>query len=337
MVTAVRILSASVPYLVLLPLLLQAGCGSDAAGPGYTNPQVPDSLLCQVSLGSCPQFPCQAPGTDLFFITNRMSQDITVVLGTDSFLPVDTILVGGEPRHIAASADGGSIYVTRYSSEYMLVLDTSGGAVTDSIAVGSAACGLEMSPGGEYLFIPSTAQNTVTKVRTSDNTVVSVLETEWAPLFSEILPGGDFMYLGNDYLSTIAEVRTSDNTLARTLEVPGNPWLLLASADGSRLFAFDRDYDDPRFHVIRLSDGVVENTVRTTRRYHHGYRIPGTSTAILSRYWSDRVSVLNMDNLVFAPSIETGDEPAGVLVSEDGEYLLVVNSMSDDMYVFGMR
>lgn len=314
--------------------LLLLSCGDDVSGPGeYVNPQYPDSLVQKISVGLSPSDIVAPFGSEYVYVSCFGSSCIMVADPLDT-IPVDTIPVPLTPKYMIATPDGKRIYVSAHPDPYIFVVDTELNEIVQTISIGSNIMSIEITPSGDYVYAGCWMEKTVYVIRTVDNTVTDVLEFDWGPTCLEALPGGDYIYAGNRSVKEIRAIRISDQTLMNPIETEDYPSTMVASADGDYMFVFNKSNHDPRYVVVRLSDGENIASIRTRQLYVYGIRLPETNVAVLVRKDTGKVSILNMENRVFAPTITAGPDPVAVAISHDCSELYVADALNARIYIY---
>ncbi len=320
---------------VLLPaaVLLLLSCTEDATGPAYVNPDYPDVLVDSIRVGPDGEDVCVAPGTGLIYVSSSNHNEI-FVLSPPNELPIDTILLSEPPKYLAATPDGQYVYATSWPLAEVNVIDTALNEVVCTVPVDTGPMAIEMSINGEYVFVACMDNKSIHVIDTSDNTTAEVFHLDWAPTCLEILPNGEYVYTGNLASKEIQAIRISDLTLMEPVETEEYPKIMVSSADSRNMFVFNKSPSDPRYNVVRLSDGECIANIRTRQNYIAETHIPGENTVILVRNNDDRVSVLNLNNYVFAPTIPAGPGTVACAVSVDGNILYLLDDMRNYLYIY---
>ncbi len=276
---------------------------------------------------------CIAPGSGLRYVSSSSDNEVFVLSPPEEY-PVDTIPLDEPPRYLAATPDGQFIYATAWPLAEVYVIDTALNELVFAVPVDTGPMAIEMSIDGEYVFVACMDNKSIHVIRTSDNTTAGVFNLDWSPTCLEALPNGEYIYAGNMARKEIQAIRISDLTLMSPIETEEYPKIMSATADSKYMFVFNKSSFDPRYNVVRLSDGECIANIRTRRNYIAEARIPGTNTVILIRNNDDRVSVLNMDNYVFAPTIAAGPSTVACAVSTDGTSLYLLDEMRNYLYIY---
>lgn len=321
--------------LVTSLLFIILSC-EDVVGPVvYENPSHPDSIIAIIVLGDDPYGVVALPQGNSVYVSNKGSEDVHVIRTSD-FSVVDTIPMQGQSRDIISTPDGEYVYVALYDNATVEVIRTSDNSVITSIPVGKNPGNMQVTPDGEHIYVFNRTGFSVSVIRTSDNTVEKTIELGYyAPSCSGILPNGDYVYAGNMSSEYLIAIRTSDNFLIDSIYIGDKPSTILSTTDGNYLQITNCSSNDPRYYIMRVSDNTIVQNIRTIRSYTDAIRLPGTWVAYMIRKNDNRVSVLNMENQVFAPSIGVGTDPVGLAASADGRYIYVANNITDDLYVIG--
>lgn len=308
-------------------------CGEETTGPAYVNPDYPSVLVDSIRIGPDGKDVCIAPGTDLIYVSSTNNNEI-FVLSADSEYPVDTIPLANPPGYLDATPDGRFVYATSWPLAEVNVIDTGLNELVCTIPVDTGPMAIEMAITGEFVFVACMDNKSVHVIRTSDNTTAAVFTFEWSPTCLEVLPNGEYIYAGNMAKKEIQAIRISDLTLISPIRTEEYPKIMTSTADSRYMFVFNKSSFDPRYNVVRLSDGECIANIRTRRNYIAETRIPNTNTAILVRNNDDRISVLNMDNYVFAPTVAAGPGTVACAISTDGQTLYLLDGMRNYLYIY---
>lgn len=158
---------------------------------------------------------------------------------------------------IAASSDGGRVYVLCAGLERVYAISTSSETIVDSMTFESTFSGIAVTPDGAYLYVPGYT-NMVFVARTSDNQVIASIPVGQPPRDVTVRPDGQYAYVANVYSQTVSVIRTSDNQVVATIPVQQQPSCLAASHGGD--YVYVGGLGTGQIEVIRTSDNTVSGT-----------------------------------------------------------------------------
>lgn len=317
-------------------LLVLISCGDDLTDPGYVNPDYPDNLERVISTFGRPSGIAVSDFNGLAYVPAPMSYCVYAVSAM-AREPVDTLNVEYSPNLVTSIPGSGEIWVSAWPNPLIMVIDPSTNTVVHTIDTGDQGISaLLSSPDGAYVFAGCIDNKALHVLQTSDYGSEGVFNLEWAPTIMAVSPGGERLYVANDSKKEIQEIILSSMTLGTLYEdLPETVRLLATTADGENLLLFGRRNYDPRVFVLRLADGSIIDDIRTRQLYDSSARIPGTGTILLVRRSDNKLSILNMENMVFAPTLAAGNDPSGVAVSPDGQEIWISNRLGNSVYLYG--
>ena len=182
----------------------------------------------------------QSPG-DYAFITLSGSNQVAVINVATNFL-VNTIDVGAAgcqfPWRAAITPNGSQVYVSCRHSNNVLVIDSNTFAILRVISSIMQADGIAFRRDGQYAFVGSRSTSQVVVVNT--NTYFQlVIPTNGNTRSLAAHPFLDLVYV----TSSAGEILILDSrafNLIGSIDVVGEPWDVVVSPDGQRLYTGDR-------------------------------------------------------------------------------------------------
>gem|GEM_PF-5283496 len=320
---------------ICLTALLLASCGDAPTDPGYTNPDYPSHLDRIIPASGRPSGIAISDLNGLAYVPAPQNKCIYVVSAM-AREPVDTLPLENIPNLVTSVAGTGEIWVSVWPDSFIYVIDASTSSITHTVDTRDMGImSLVSSPDGAFVFAGCVDNKALHIFRTSDYSTEAVFNLDWAPTIMAVSPDGERLYVANDSKKEIQEIILSDMSLGTLYsDLPETMRLIASSPDGKSLLLFGRRNYDPRMFVLRLSDGQITDEQRTRQLYDSAVLIPGTGTLLLVRNGENRISVLNTENLIFAPTLESGNDPSGVAVSPDGSRIWISNSLGNSVYLY---
>ena len=117
------------------------------------------SVVATVAMGGFPTFAAFSEDDATLFVSLRNYYSVARVHmdGADSTL-LDTISVGGQPKHLIPTLDGSMLYVLRESDQAITVVDLMAGSVDRDALLSISPRGFALSPSGECLYVGAGTQ-----------------------------------------------------------------------------------------------------------------------------------------------------------------------------------
>jgi YVTN family beta-propeller protein len=278
------------------------------------------------------------------YITNNDDADVSVI-DTKFDKVIATIPIGGNPYGVAVSPDGrkayttnginvavidtamnaviamipitgatadGGIAVTPDSSKVysgstagVAVIDAATNAVTAIIPIGPPI-GLAVTPDGSKVYVTVPTAHAVMVIDTVTNAVSFINAFFDAPVGIAVTPDGKTAYVANLADASVAVIDTATNTVAATINVGNAPEGVTIAPDGGRVYVTNSGFPE-------IGIGGVPNPP------------PGPG--------GNSVSVIATATNSVVATIPVGQSPLGVVVTPDGERLLVADTLSNDVSV----
>lgn len=317
----------------ILPLFVLIMCACMEVNPAgtaaYQNPAYPDVEKGYFFCGEDPADCVFAPGTHTVWISeasnNRLLyRDVSKAV-VNPFIS-DTLFLDFSPKLLAAPPSGSIIYVSKYSGNDIYTVDTQDLTFQRVYSSESSIYTIELSPDGSEMFIGSQgAPWHVESVSTATWEQIAYLGTEWPVYRLEISPDGSLAAIGNSGRQDIVILEASTLTPLDTLNLPMRTGTMAFLQNSTQLTVLDASSSRPFMIKLDLANGNEVFMSRPYNSYLVNTRINGTNTLLLPRNQDERISVLNMENMIFAPSIPVDDRIGSICCSYDGEYIVTVS------------
>lgn len=235
----------------------------------------------------------QAAGARVY-VTNERAGTVTVIdTATDKVTAI--VRVGGRPRGLDVSRDGGSLYVAlshfpreRGDADAVVAIDTRDGRVKARHLAGADPEGLAVTPDGRRLYVSNEEAGTVTALDLRTNKVLATVAVGTEPEGVTISPDGRWVYVTSETSSTLAIIDAHTGRLVSNLMTGVRPRAVAFSAVAPHAYVTAE---------IGRSVSMVDTATRTLTR--------------------------TLD--ITAP----GSTPVGVAVSLDGRHVLVANGRAN--------
>lgn len=217
---------------------------ADVIAPGSASP-LSARTMTPVEVGLQPQQMAMAPDGARLYVTNRVSNSVTVVDTTSGTLRT-SIPVSFSPRAIVISPDGRHVYVAHDFTNSITLINTASESVTQTIPLSAPAWALALSPDGATLYATQGSTRKLLMIEAQTGLVRAQMPTGIAPVSLTVSANGETLYVidrpcdmdGCDP-STIAVIDARTSTVTRELTIGKAGKTATLSPDGLRLYAAD--------------------------------------------------------------------------------------------------
>jgi YVTN family beta-propeller protein len=149
------------------------------------------------------------------------------------------ITVGQDPRSLAITPDGTTIYVTNYQSGTVTPIRTATNTALAPIRVGGNPWAIAIAPDGKTAYVADAQSGTVTPIRTATNTALAPIRVGRNPLAIAIAPDGKTAYVLNNGSGTVTPIRTATNTALAPIRVPAGSFSMAITPNGKTIYVLD--------------------------------------------------------------------------------------------------
>ncbi len=271
------------------------------------------------------------------------------------------------PSALAASADGGKLYVACEATAELLIFDTAAKKVTARIAVASAPSGVALSADGARIYVTCAGPaSTVCVVDLLKQKAINQIPAGYQAQSPVLSPDGRTLYVCNRFNDDVSVIDLARSKEVRRIAVPREPFSAAITPDGRRLVvahhlpASRADVEvvaasvsvidlaagqvlkeiplpngSTLLHDVRISpDGRSAFVVHTLGRFH----LPTTQ---VERGWINSnagslidLGELKLVNTVLLDNIDAGAAiPWAVAWSNDGNRLFVTHAGTHELSV----
>lgn len=300
------------------------------AGPGtHTNPAYPDSEKGYFFCGQDPAGCVFAPGTSTVWISDPASgrlfyRDVSMAIVNP--LLVDTLHVGFSPEILVAPSSGHRMYASESGGRTVFMIDTEELSFEKVYISCSSVYTMELSSDGSVLFLGSQgAPWHVESVSTESFQQIAYHDTDWPVYRLEVSPDNSFAAVGNSGRKEILILDFDSLLPVDTLHMPMRTGTMAFLQNSSRLVVLDASGNSPYMIKADAETGEEISRFRPYNSYLVNSRIKGTNTLLLPRSQDERVSVLDMESMIFAPSLPLSHRVSSLCVSSDGNYIVAVS------------
>jgi len=267
--------------------------------------------------------------------------------------------VGKDPRSLALSPDGKTLYVTSQADGRLTVLDAGALSVLAPIPVDAEPYGVVASPSGEFIYVACSIAGVIDVVRVSsapDYRIEARIPVDPRPKGLALSPDGARLYVTHFLTGNVSVIDTATRQVIRFIStgpdsnmmqrivinaVTGKAYLPhIRSNTGNPYLLFDGTAF-PELSVIDLATGDLLPRERADLSIGlHSVNLPfdvvispDNKRAYVANLGSGELSVVDLALRYRVADIDVGDGPRGVALSADGGVAYVLNSLSDDISV----
>ena len=204
------------------------------------------------------------------YVTNLLSNDVTVIDLASNQVVTTIADVGNEPVAAVSSVDGKYVYVASSSSNTVSIIEVSTNTVIDTLNVGNKPSQLAASPDGKYVYVINNRSNNVSVIDTSTNTVTGTISVGQEPEGVAFANDSLFAYVVN-IADSVSVINTSTMQVGQTVENVGeSPILIAVSPIISNPFAYVSDLNSDALTEIDLSQNEVSDTINLSTNNNSG-------------------------------------------------------------------
>ena len=294
-----------------------------------------------------------APAAGLAYVTNEVSQDLTVI-ATASDSVVATVPLGARARGVKVSPDGRFVYValsgsprcpptmpdeecaklpTDKSKDGIAEIDAATHEVIRILPGGSDPEQFDVSADGSWLYVANEDAGvaSIVDLRSAQITVTVPVGTE--PEGVAVRPDGRAVYVTaeTDHVVTALDARTG-RELDR-VTVGRRPRDLAFAPDGSRLYVSAEV--DGTVSVIEVPEHRVSSDITLPPGFRPmGVEVsPDGKRVYVAGGRGGSVAVIDAGTNTIVGSVKVGTRPWGIALTPDGKKLYAANGPSNDVSV----
>jgi len=216
------------------------------------------------------------------------------VIDVDTGKLLSTVQGPINPYGIAASVDGGTLYLTESGADKVTVFSTFTGGIVGTIRVGLFPHGIVASPDGRFLYVANTGPDTG--------------------------PGGS---------KSVSVINARTNTVLGSISVGLAPQSVSVSPDSSTLYVSCQD----GLWIVDTASRRVRACLPGLAKAHGVTACPGGRHVYVANTWHDSVSLVDAASHAVKATISVGRSPWNIAFRPDGEIAYVTNANSDTVSV----
>jgi len=271
--------------------------------------------IAEIIVGKDPQtISIDSSGTRAF-VANRFDDSISLI-DLDGLRVTATVSVPDEPVGVMASV-GGLVYVSCQGADAIVAINPDQNSIVATIPVESGPRGLALSPDESLLYVSHFSTGLLSVINTDTHEVESVVSTGLDTNLSHSISlnsGGSLAYL------------------PQTRSDVGNPALLFDSTVFPVVSVVDLEslthLQERRIH-LDIADEPVNMPFDTA--------LVANQTLYVLNAGSNDVSVIDLATMRAVAHLEVGDNPRGLVLSQDQSTLYVNNNLAGTVSVIDTR
>jgi YVTN family beta-propeller protein len=240
------------------------------------------------------------------------------------------ITVGQDPRAMAITPDGTTIYVTNYQSGTVTPIRTATGTALAPIRVGGNPWAIAITPDGKTAYVANTQPGTVTPISTATNTALAPIRVGRYPLTIAITPDGRTAYVLNNGSGTVTPIRTATGTALAPITVPAGSFSMEMTPDGTTIYVLDLgSSQDQEGMVVPIR--TATNTALRPIPIGHAWPstisiaiTPDSRTAYVANAGTDTVIPIRTATDTALAPIRLADGAGPIAITPDGRTAYVI-------------
>lgn len=157
--------------------------------------------------------------------------------------------------------------------------------------------------------------------------------TEWPITRAAVSPDGSRALLSNSDRKYLVEIDTETMLQIDSIPFPERIGTFLYNTAGN-IVVFNQYTVHPRVYLLDGDSGDILDTIEAVNPYRKCSLIPGTDVVLAPRLSHNRVSVLNSENMIFAPSIFCFNYAELAISVNNGENIIVATDSPGRIFIF---
>jgi YVTN family beta-propeller protein len=129
----------------------------------------------------------------------------------------------GDPRGIAVSPDGKTVYVTGTESNELYLVSAATDRVTGTVKVGELPWQVVASPDGKTVYVANPDSSSVSVISAATGAVTATIAIPGDPDTLALTPDGSQLWVGARYLAKVDVLSTADNSTVGSINLGDEP------------------------------------------------------------------------------------------------------------------
>ncbi len=310
--------------------LVVSGCIDENSPAGlaqYENPDYPSDFVGFASIST--SFANIFSYSGRVYVVEDNTQLIESFSLTDPNLndpqePVlkDTVLLSHSFGQSIFNIDDGLLYALESGSNDVYSVDISNGTSEFIASNSSYITGMFFGYDGSLVLSYLLPENGVIKLDKLTGNELGFCELDWAVSRSAMSPDGRSLLVNNSSKSFLLEIDVETMQIRDTLflDERTGPFIYNTS---NNIIVFNQHSTSPNVALYNGSTKKLITRISTINPYKVCSLIPGTDIVIAPRRSENRVSILNTQNMIFAPSLECTQYADLAFSTADGQTIVI--------------
>ena len=248
--------------------------------------------------------------------------DMIQMIDTSSNKVVDSLPSGPDPELFVQDPVNNILYVANEDDNTVTIIDMARRAQVGDIQVGVEPEGMGISPDGKILVNTSETTNMAHFIDTATRQVVASVLVDARPRFAEFKQDGSELWVSSEIGGTVSVIDPVRRTVKQKVEFkiagmrpePIQPVGINITRDGKTAFVAL----GPANHVA-VVDGMthqVRKYLLVGQRVWHMAFTPDEKYLVATNGVSNDVSIIDVDALKVINTVQVGDLPWGITISD---------------------
>lgn len=173
----------------------------------------------------------------------------------------------------------------------------------------------------------------VRKINAVTGEVENEFTTDWPITRAALSVDNDRLLLSNSGKKYLIEIDTDSFEKVDSFPLPERLGPFLYNTAGN-IVVFNQYTIHPRVYLLDGDTGSTMDVVECINPYKYCFLMPGTDVVLAPRRSDSRVSVLNSDNMIFAPSLFCFSYAEMVFSSSDNDHIIILSDAPGRAYVY---
>jgi YVTN family beta-propeller protein len=297
--------------------------------------------ISTIDVGQLPSFVSVNPNTNLVYVTNYLSDTISVINGTINNV-VSTIPIGNRPYDVAVNPNTNLVYVTHGFDNTVSVIDVIDNTVSvidaaSSIAVDESPRGVAVNPNTNLVYVTNFKDNTVSVIDgTTNNIVVQNLPVGLSPNGVAVNPNTNLVYVTNFIDNTVSVIDGKTNNIIDTIPIGNRPYDVAVNPNTNLVYVTNL-LSNTTSVINGTTNNIVQNLTIGGRPLGIAVN-PNTNLVYVANKDSNTISVIDgnvingtTNNIV--QNLPVGASPRGVAVNPNTNIVYAANTNDNTLTV----